>query len=92
MPSADMYCASTVANAAPDIPKLNTATNRISNPILITADTPRNTNGIVEFPIALKRQAKKLYTDVAIIPANITIKYSFMPPNTLSGTLKNTSI
>lgn len=58
MPSPDTYCAITVAAAAPEIPKLKTATNRTSNATFRTADTPRNSSGIMEFPTARRLFAK----------------------------------
>ena len=47
-----------------------------------SADTARNTSGTDELPTALRRHEKKLYSDVAMSPAKITSRYSFMPVHT----------
>ena len=51
-----------------------------------TAETPRKTSGIIEFPTALSSDAKKLYRKLANIPQKTTSRYSRMRPQTSSGT------
>ena len=40
--------------------------------MFITAAIPRKISGVMEFPTALSSDAKKLYRNVAMMPANIT--------------------
>ena len=61
-----------VASAAPSTPHRNTITNTRSSTMFITAAIPRKISGVMEFPTALSSDAKKLYRNVAMMPANIT--------------------
>ena len=71
MPMPETYWDMTVASAAPATHLLNTSTNTKSSTIFITAEIPKKIRGTTELPRALKRDAKKLYKNVAHIPVNI---------------------
>lgn len=58
IPTPDIYCATTVASAAPATPRLRPITNHKSKTILSITEIARNTSGIVELPIALSNEAK----------------------------------
>ena len=56
------------------------------------ADTARKTSGTVEFPRERRRQEKKLYREVAMIPAKMTARYCRIPSQTSAGTRRNERI
>ena len=70
IPSPEIYWAITVASAAPPIPNGITATKSISSAMFKTALAARKISGADELPSARSMHEKKLYSDVAGIPAN----------------------
>ena len=57
-PTPAAYWASTVASAAPMTPICRGMTKSRSRPMFPTTDTPKNSSGVTEFPMARSRLAK----------------------------------
>ena len=68
MPTPEIYCAITVACAAPATALFNPTTNQRSSTMFSTEETAKKTSGTTELPMALKYEAKKLYRKMAGIP------------------------
>ena len=71
----DIPCDSTVAKAAPNTPMLNTRMKSKSRPIFRTAAIIRKITGTTELPRDLRYPDSRLYSIVAGMPANMTIRY-----------------
>ena len=72
---ADTKVETIVAIAAPITPVLNPAIRIMSSKTFTTPEIIKNQSEAVLFPTALKILAKRLYANVPIIPAHMTIIY-----------------